>query len=142
MQVQGVFVHGLCLLLFLIPPWLGSGAAMAVTTLVCALWMARAKLGKLPDKLYLQGDNGSENKNRAMLFFLCWLVWLHVFSCIEFHMLIPGHTHEDTDAWFSVMSRWLVKQHIFTLSELLSRCVCAHIVPIMAALDLLACCNL
>jgi hypothetical protein len=70
---------------------------MAVTTLLHAIYMARAKLGKLPSKLYLQGDNGSENKNRAMLFFLCWMVWLHIFMQIEFYMLIPGHTHEVCD---------------------------------------------
>ena len=67
---------------------------MAVTTLIFTIFLARAKLGKLPSKLFLQADNGSENKNRAMLFFLCWMVHLHIFLSIEFYMLIPGHTHE------------------------------------------------
>ena len=109
------------LCLFIIPPWLGAGASMAITTIIFTLFMVRAKLGKLPAKLYVQGDNGSENKNRAVLFFLCWMIDLHIFQTIEFYMLIPGHTHEDIDAWFSVISRWLIKVYIFTMSELMNR---------------------
>ena len=121
LKVQGVFFHGMMLCLFIMPPWLGSGASMAVTVLIYALWMAQAKLGRLPSRLYIQSDNGSENKNRAFLYFLCLLVWFHVFKIIEWHLLIPGHTHEDIDAWFSVISRWLVRTWIMTLSDLLKR---------------------
>jgi hypothetical protein len=65
-KVQGVLIHGLVLLFYVMPPWLGSGAPMAATTLVHSLWLAKQELGKLPDKLYLQSDNGSKNKNRAI----------------------------------------------------------------------------
>ena len=97
-KIQGVLIHGLCLLLFLIPPWLGSGAGMVITTLLHSLWIAKSKLGKLPHKLHLQSDNGSENKNKALLHMLCWLVHLRVFKEIHWNLLIPGHTHEDIDA--------------------------------------------
>ena len=94
---------------------------MCICTLLHALSLAKAKLGKLPAKLYIQSDNGSENKNRALLFMCCILVHLGAFKSVEWHMLIPGHTHEDTDAWFSVVSRWLMHVYIFTLSELCTR---------------------
>ena len=121
LKVQGVFIHGLVLLLYIIPPWLGSGASMACTVLLHAIWMAKDYLGKLPSRLYVQSDNGSENKNRCFLYLLCCLVWFRVFTRVEWHLLPPGHTHEDIDAWFSVISRWLVRVWLMTLSEMLKK---------------------
>ena len=121
LKIQGILIHGLCLLLYMIPPWLGSGAGMAITCLIHALWVAKQHLGRLPSRLYIQSDNGSENKNKAMLYFLLLLCYLQVFIVIEWHLLIPGHTHEDIDAWFSIISRWLSKVHITSLSELCNR---------------------
>ena len=121
LKIQGILIHGLCLLLYMIPPWLGSGAGMAITCLLHALWLAKQHLPKLPSRLYIQSDNGSENKNKAMLYMLLLLCHLHVFQVIEWHLLIPGHTHEDIDAWFSIVSRWLVKVYITSLSELCNR---------------------
>ena len=120
-KMQGVLIHGLGLLLFLIPPWLGSGGGMAITCLLYSMWMAKNILGRLPSKLYLQSDNGSENKNKAMLYVLHLLVYFHVFQEVHWNLLIPGHTHEDIDGWFSVISRWLVKVFIISLSELCKR---------------------
>ena len=121
LKVQGVLIHGLCLLFYMIPPWLGSGAGMAITTLLHALYVAKLSLGQLPSRLYLQSDNGSENKNKAMLYMLHLLIHLSIFKVVEWHLLIPGHTHEDIDAWFSIVSRWLVKVYIMCLSELCDR---------------------
>jgi hypothetical protein len=101
--------------MYVMPPWLGSGAAMAATTLVHSLWLAKQKLGQLPDTLYLQSDNGSENKNRAILYLLCLLVHYNVFVSIHWNLLCPGHTHEDIDGWFGVVSRWLAKVFLATL---------------------------
>lgn len=65
LKVEGVLIHGFILLLYLIPPWLGGGAAMAVTVLLHALWLCKQQLGALPHKLYIQSDNGTENKNKV-----------------------------------------------------------------------------
>jgi hypothetical protein len=131
-KIQGVFIHGLALYLCLTPPYLGSGAGMAITCLLHALHMAKLKLGKLPSKLLLQSDNGSENKNKAMLYVLHLLVYLGVFQEVHWNLLIPGHTHEDIDAWFSIISRWLCKVYIMTLSELCKRCICPlHLLALM-----------
>jgi hypothetical protein len=42
---------------------------------------------------------------QAFLHTLCCLVHFLCFQHVEWHLLIPGHTHEDIDAWFSIISR-------------------------------------
>lgn len=65
LKVEGVLVHGLVLLLYLLPPWLGSGAPMATTVLLHSIWVCKQQLHNLPQCFYLQSDNGSENKNKV-----------------------------------------------------------------------------
>jgi hypothetical protein len=50
-----------------------------------------------------------------MLYVLCLLVHYHVFLSVEWNLLPPGHTHEDIDGWFGVVSRWLAKVFLSTL---------------------------
>ena len=58
--------------------------------------------GRLPGKLYLQLDNCvRENKNKAVLAYLCWLVQRRVFQEIHVSFLPVGHTHEDIDQVWS-----------------------------------------
>ena len=147
-KMQGVLIHGLCLLLYMIPPWLGSGGGMAITCLLHSIWMAKNLLGSLPSKLYLQSDNGSENKNKAMLHVLHLLVHFRVFQEVHWNLLIPGHTDEDIDGWFSVISRWLVKVFIISLSELCKRLpsaftqtlVSVHLIWCTCLFDTKVCC--
>ena len=68
--------------------------------------------GKLPysnPTLYLQMDNCSENKNKILFGFLTDLVGRAVFYEIHVGFLMVGHTHEDIDQYFSVISSWLRK---------------------------------
>jgi hypothetical protein len=58
--------------------------------------------GPLPKKLYLQLDNCvRENKNRAVMAYLCWLVQRRIFKEIHVSFLPVGHTHEDIDQVWS-----------------------------------------
>lgn len=59
--------------------------------------------------LYFKMDNCSENKNRTMFAFLAFLVHSNVFCEIYVGFLMVGHTHEDIDQFFSVISSWLKK---------------------------------
>jgi hypothetical protein len=43
-----------------------------------------------------------ENKCKELLAFCGWLVWKGVFTVVEIHMLLKGHTHDDVDALFGV----------------------------------------
>ena len=68
--------------------------------------------GKLPHNdpvLYLQMDNCSENKNKTLFAFLADLVLKNVFNEVHVGFLMVGHTHEDIDQFFSIISSWLRK---------------------------------
>ena len=54
-------------------------------------------------------DNCSENKNKIVFGFLSDLVSKGVFSEVYVGFLMVGHTHEDIDQFFSVISTWLKK---------------------------------
>ena len=73
-----------------------------------------------PKKLFLQADNcWSENKNRYVLSFLFVLVMKGIFSEIEMHFLMKGHTHEDVDRMFSFMRMLLLHKSAMTIEDFL-----------------------
>ena len=53
-----------------------------------------------------QGDNASDNKCWAVLLFLAMLVHHGYTKVVYFSFLLVGHTHEDIDQLFSVISRF------------------------------------
>lgn len=63
----------------------------------------------MPRTLYVQGDNASDNKGWTVIVFLAMLVF-HGYTKEAFlSFLIVGHTHEDIDQLFSVISRYFRK---------------------------------
>lgn len=64
----------------------------------------------MPPTLYVQLDNASDNKSRQILAFFAFLVEKKFFLKIKVSYLIVGHTHEDIDAFFSVLSRFFKRQ--------------------------------
>jgi hypothetical protein len=65
-------------------------------------------LDNLPPVLYLQLDNTvKENKNYTVLGFLAWLIEMGIFREVFVHYLPKGHTHEDIDQFFGVLSRFI-----------------------------------
>ena len=65
---------------------------------------------KLPTRnpmLYLQLDNCSENKKKVLFGFLADLVDRQVFDKVHVGFLMVGHTLEDIDQFFSIISAWL-----------------------------------
>jgi len=60
----------------------------------------------LPPKLMVQMDNASDNKAKVVMAFAAQLVEAGIFEEIELNFLIVGHTHEDIDQYFSVISRY------------------------------------
>ena len=67
------------------------------------------KLPTVNPTLYLQLDNCSENKNKVLFGFLSGLVHRQVFEEIYVDFLMAGHTHENIDQFFSIISSWLRK---------------------------------
>lgn len=75
--------------------------------------------GSLPPVMYLQLDNCSrENKNKYLLSYVELLVALGVFKSVEVSFLPVGHTHEDIDQAFSILSRHLKHTDAHSLTEL------------------------
>ena len=73
-----------------------------------------------PSILFLQMDNGSENKNRWMFGFLSMLIYWEWFIEINVYFLQPGHTHEDVDQMFSRISTQLDKHTIGSIPSLIT----------------------
>jgi hypothetical protein len=69
---------------------------------------------KLPSVVYVQIDGGSENVNKTVLAMLSLLVAKRVGGVrqIVLTRLPVGHTHEDIDSIFGVLSRWIFKNYI------------------------------
>ena len=63
----------------------------------------------MPRTLYIQAENASDNKNFAMIGFLAALVQHDYCNEVQLSFLLVGHTHEDTDQFFSVLTRHLVR---------------------------------
>jgi hypothetical protein len=112
-KIMAVIAHGHGRYLYAAHPPLPTGANF---TIEC-LWRTLMKLegehsdrGEcLPKRLILQMDNASDNKAVAMLAFASHLVEEGVFEGVELNFLIVGHTHEDIDQMFSVISTKLRK---------------------------------
>ena len=68
----------------------------------------------LPPTVYVQIDGGSENVNKTVLAMLSLLVAKRVGGLrnLVLTRLPVGHTHEDIDSIFGVISRWIFKKFI------------------------------
>ena len=122
--LMGVKVHGQRMDHYIANPRVGTGGGSNFTV-ECILRTLR-KLseenyastgGKLPPKLYMQLDNCSgDNKNYTILAFCNFLVDQGVFEEVEVGYLPVGHTHEDIDQAFSVLSRHLRNRDCLSFS--------------------------
>jgi hypothetical protein len=107
-KIMAVIAHGHGRYLYAAHPPLPTGANF---TIEC-LWRTLMKLDDehtgrgecLPKRLIVQMDNASDNKANAMLCFASHLVEGGVFEEVELNFLMVGHTHEDIDQMFSVIS--------------------------------------
>ena len=61
----------------------------------------------MPNTICVQADNASDNKNWTLLLFFAMLVHHGYTEEVFLSFLIVGHTHEDIDQLFSVLSRFL-----------------------------------
>ena len=61
----------------------------------------------MPNTICVQADNASDNKCWTLLLFFAMLVHHGYTEEVFLSFLIVGHTHEDIDQLFSVLSRFL-----------------------------------
>ena len=112
-KLLGVLAHGYGAYVYVAPTPVGSGANFNIE----ALWRTielvakqrkeEKRDGVLPPVLYLQLDNASDNKSKAMIAFCHCLVARGIFRKLKTGFLLVGHTHEDIDQYFSVIARKL-----------------------------------
>lgn len=102
--------------------WLGG--ANIVMSYLFQYILDYFRKGNLPTTLIIQVDNSwKESKNKVIFATLAWFVHIGLFSRIELHCLIQGHTHEDIDQTFSSIARAFWITSVFTL-EIFRKIIC------------------
>ena len=93
-----------------------------VTSIMKVLGDIRIRQGTFPPTLRIQADNCSrENKNKYMFAFCACLVALGHFREVQLSFFIVGHTHNDIDLRFNVISNILKRQDILSLKQMLAQ---------------------
>ena len=91
-----------------------------ITLVMHVIVDVRRRKGRLPSTLQIHVDNCKrENKNIYMFALCAALVGLGYFQEVQLCFLIVGHTHEDIDQRFSIISNTLKRTNIDSLKELL-----------------------
>ena len=95
---------------------------LAIEVLHRVLLKYQREKGDLPPVLYLQLDNGPDQKSKQFLAFIAYLVQMKVFNKIKVSYLLVGHTHEDPDQAFSHVGRFFRKvvQTILSVSSFIA----------------------
>jgi hypothetical protein len=121
--VNGVLVHGHRFFMYIGHDSYGirAFADLQIECLlrtIVAMDKEYATKGKTkPRTLFIQLDSAKDNKNKYVMAFMEYLVNCKVFDKIEVAFLLVGHTHEDIDQRFSVLSRHLDVHDALTPSE-------------------------
>jgi hypothetical protein len=106
-KLMAVKVHGRAHYCFWSSSQIVHDSNFSVECLRRALLKLETDFGKLPPTLYLQCDNGPDMKSKQFLAFCASLVERGVFQKVKLSYLVVGHTHEDIDQYFSVISRFI-----------------------------------
>lgn len=117
-HLQGVIEHGQEYLMYRTFPNVKKDANLAIHCLLLQI-ERRIKRNQAhnrppPKTLFIQFDGGSENFNRSTFAMMELLVAKRVFDTIVVSRLLVGHTHEDGDAKFGVLSRYFHHKKIHT----------------------------
>ena len=121
-SILAVLFHGHGTFLYPRTPWVRAGSNFTIQCLSHALeLLSQSELYKdsgLPPDLFLQMDNCSgDNKNKYILAWGSLLVQDGVFETVSFSFLLVGHTHEDIDAVFARIGKYLAGKSILTPEE-------------------------
>jgi hypothetical protein len=93
-KLTAAIIHGHGAYLFWTTDQIKHDSNLTIECLRRTLIKYEMEKGKLPPTLYLQLDNGPDQKSKQFLAFLAYLVECGVFHKIKVSYLIVGHTHE------------------------------------------------
>ena len=113
-------MHGLALYTYVwVDAYHKHGSNQVVTSIMKVLGDVQQHYDTFFPLLRIQADNCDRENQIKYVFGLCaTLVGLGYFSEVQLSFLIVGHTHEDIDQRFSVISGVLKRQDIDSLKEL------------------------
>lgn len=121
-QFGGVIIHGWGTRIFAFDDAVGKDGSLWATILLKVIideYNRRRREGlPWPSILFLQMDNGPDNKNSAVFGLGELLVRLGIFKVVRFSFLPVGHTHEDIDAFFGALSHLLSAYCAYTVEEI------------------------
>ena len=108
-HVVGVLIHGVpnSAFLYTVNNSIGGGANLNVEALRRTMVHKYGGSTPLPRRICVNADNASDNKCWTVLLFLGMLVYHRYTNECFLSFLLVGHTHEDIDQLFSVLSRYL-----------------------------------
>ena len=114
MHMCGILLHGLDLYCHI---WVDAhhkhDSNQVMTSIVKVLGDVKNRRRTLPPTLRIQADNCSRvNQNKYMFAFCACLVALGHFREVQSSVLIVGHTHDDIDQRFRVISN-ILKDKIY-----------------------------
>ena len=109
LDVMGMLVHGYIAMLALSEPFVKKGSSFCADYLLHSLMrVGRQGLDLRGASLHIQSDNTSkETKNNTVLRLGSLLTALHRVKRCDIQNLLSGHSHEDIDQWFSVITALL-----------------------------------
>jgi hypothetical protein len=115
-------VHGFGYYYFWCTEQVKHDTNLAIEVLRRVLVKYAKEKGALPPILYLQVDNGPDQKSKLFLAFMAYLVEMNIFDKVKVSYLIVGHTHEDNDQAFSLIGKFFKKvlQMILSVSAFVS----------------------
>ena len=114
-KAMGIIIHGILRAMLLFSLMVPHGASMTCESILWGLNHLDEKYGRLPERIYIQLGNCSDNKARTVLAFLFDLRRRGILDKATVCMLIVGHTHIDIDQWFGVFSRALTAHEALSL---------------------------
>lgn len=96
-----------------------KGADLTIYCFLASLekWRLNHPQRLFPEEIYIQVDGGSENANQYLLAMLELLVVKRMVRKIVYSRLPTGHTHEDIDATFAHLWRWMRQRTVETVDQ-------------------------
>ena len=117
-HIQGIINHGRTLTLYRTFNNIANGSNLAIHTWLMNLEDIHKKLKKigkrLPDTIFAQIDGGSENANTTMKAICELMVARGLTKRVVMTRLPPGHTHEDIDAVFGKIWKYVAGRAVYT----------------------------
>ena len=116
-HLQGMLMHGRGMRMYRTFHTVNNCSSLQLHSFLLMLEEIKKNKGRIPDTIYYQIDEGSENTAKCVIAMCELLVARRLTKKIVLTRLLVGHTHEDIDSKFGVLWRYIRKKHIHTPQE-------------------------